>query len=78
MIESSEQDRVHERELSIKQRVNGANDTIDNYEVQLALTGETLFEELMRKKKTELQKLETNLEEVSLFKKQRIRTEQMY
>ncbi len=72
LIEISEQDRVQERELYIKQRVNVVNDTIDIYEVQLALTGNTVFEELIRKKKTELQILETDLEEVALFKKQRI------
>ncbi len=75
LIESSEHDQVQERELYIKQRVNAVNDTIDNYEVQLALTENTVFEEIIRKKKTELQKLETYLEEVALFKKQRIRIE---
>ncbi len=75
LIEGSKQDRVQERELYINQRVNVVNDTIDNYEVQLALTGNTVFGELIRKKNTELQKLETDLEEVTLFKKQQIRIE---
>ncbi len=54
LIERTEQDRVQERKLYINQRVNVAFETINSSQVQLALTGNTVLEEHIRKKKTEL------------------------
>lgn len=71
LIDSGEQDRILERELHVKRRVNEVNDSIDSYQVQLVLTQNTVFEKLIGKKREEMQKLEDELNEIKHLKKHR-------
>jgi hypothetical protein len=75
LIESSEQDRLQERELHVKKRVNVVNDTIDNYEVQFAITEKDIYQQLIAKKREELKQLETELEEIVQLKKRKLGTD---
>jgi hypothetical protein len=75
LIDSSEKDRLQERELHIKKRVDVVNDTIDNYQVQFALTEKDIYQQLIVKKHEELEQLENELEEIVQLKKRKVDTD---
>jgi hypothetical protein len=80
LIESQSKDREQERELHdkgqlqereqyLKRRINEVNDTIDSHKIQLAITGKSVFEELISRKQKEVVDLQAELVEVERAKR---------
>ena len=72
LIDSSEKDRLQERELHIKKRVDVVNDSIENYQVQYALTEKAIYQDLIAKKSEELKQLESELKDIEQLRKRKI------
>src|SRR5688500_4214372 len=64
LIQNGEQDWIQDKELHLQNRIHAINNSIDNYLLQHSLTGKDFYQEIVARKKQELDQIESGLNNI--------------